>query len=483
MVHTHRVTDPVPRRRHGLHIPGALGLGRDLGNGIESVTTKVSTLPGGARLEAVWVTARLEGDAKPTIVDDPELVLAGPLPPSTSTAPTPGARANFAWDGATFVVQTRFPVGTNYYGTGERAGRLERTGLRAVCWNTDAYAYDDYTPALYQSQPAVLAVQPDGRATFVVACTPRRAAIMIGTDGFEISVAGAPCVVVHIEAADPAAAVSGLSALIGRPAPVPVWALGYHQCRWSYGTEDEVRALVAAFDERELPLAAVWLDIDYMVKFRVFTWDEAKFPDLPGFVDALADQGLRTVAILDPGLAVDAENEVAQAARADDHLIVDSSGRPVEGRVWPGRCWFPDFTRAETQRWWAARVRRFVESTHLAGLWCDMNEPAVFSTPTQTLPEDAVHRGLGGGTHARFHNLYGQLMVEATRAGLQAARPDETPFVLTRAAHLSTPRHGRDLDGRQREHLGRPQVERHDGARSRNRGAGDGRPGCWRLFG
>jgi alpha-glucosidase len=395
----------------------------------------------------LWVReVRTGGDgvAEAVPLDDPTLVLCGPLPPLEAVAaPGPGAaelRERFAFDGSTFLFRVPFPEGTSYYGTGERAGPLERTRRLALCWNTDAWCYGDESPALYQSQPAVLAVHPDGAATLVVALTARRTSIAIGTGGVEFAVERAPCAVAELRAAHPAAAVAGLSTLIGRPARVPLWALGYHQCRWSYESADEVRALAAEFDARDLPLAAIWFDIDYMDRHRIFTWDAERFPDPEELVEELRERDLRTVAVIDPGVAIAADYAVSRSGLDGGHFVLDAAGRPVEGRVWPGRCHFPDFSRPETRAWWANEVQAFVEHSRVSGLWCDMNEPAVFGTPTRTLPEDARHRGCGGGDHGRFHNLYGQWMCEATRAGLLAARPDKLPFVLTRAAHLATPR-------------------------------------------
>jgi len=66
-----------------------------------------------------------------------------------------------------------------------------------------------------------------------------------------------------------------------------------------------------------------------------------------------------------------------------------------------------------------------------------MNEPSLFRTARRTLPDEALHRGLGGGPHGKLHNLYGQLMAQATREGLERARPGERPFVLTRSNHIS----------------------------------------------
>ncbi|MEO0649419.1 MAG: TIM-barrel domain-containing protein [Planctomycetota bacterium] len=435
-------SDPqrTPRRLHGFEQVGALGHSGPLGNGIHSVRVETATLQSGARLEALVVDARLDRDEGSEAVDDPRLVLAEGLPTPEQTRDEPPARDGFAWDGHTFLARVRTPEGTHHYGTGERAGPLERTGRHAVCWNTDAFLYGDETPALYQSQPAVLAVYPDGHATLVLAATSRRTSIAIARDGIEFAVEGAPCVLLRIEAEHPAHAISGLTELIGKPARVPLWALGYHQCRWSYESAEELRALVAEFDARDLPLSAVWLDIDHMDRHRVFTWNGQRFPDPYSLMEELRERDLRTVAILDPGLAIDPEYEVWREAEEGEHLVRDPKGRPVEGRVWPGRCHFPDFTREQTRAWWSERVARFVRESHVSGLWCDMNEPAVFSTPSQTLPLDARHEGLGGGDHARFHNLYGQLMAEATRDGLLEARPDKLPFVLSRAAHLATPR-------------------------------------------
>jgi alpha-glucosidase len=77
-----------------------------------------------------------------------------------------------------------------------------------------------------------------------------------------------------------------------------------------------------------------------------------------------------------------------------------------------------------------------------------MNEPAVFDGPGLTMPLDNVHRGFGGGSHARFHNVYGMLMIMATRegtapcvtgcscVGVMNANPANRPFVLSRANYL-----------------------------------------------
>ena len=164
-----------------------------------------------------------------------------------------------------------------------------------------------------------------------------------------------------------------------------------------------------------------------------------RFPDPASLTQELRQAGFHSVAILDPGVVADASDATCASGLAGEHFVRSAQGELVRGRVWPGLCYFPDFARAATRSWWSELVRAFATAAGIDGLWNDMNEPALFRTPTRTLPTTAVHDG-GRTSHAHFHNLYGQRMAEATRAGLQAARPTQRPFVLTRAGHLATAR-------------------------------------------
>lgn len=345
-------------------------------------------------------------------------------------------RRRWEWDGAVVRVQVPFPSGTSLYGTGEVAGPLLRNGRSTVLWNTDAWCYGEETPSLYQSHPCVLAVLPDGRAVGLVADTFRRGAIHCAEDGVEMQFEEEPFAIYRIEAEGPVEATKALAALVGTIEMPPLWALGYHQSRWSYGSESEVRALAREFRSRGIPCDAIWLDIDYMDRRRVFTVDRKRFPDLARLTKELTATGIRTVAILDPGVVADERDETCASGLEHGHFVLDARGRPARGRVWPGVCHFPDFTRAETRAWWADRAAAVVRENGLDGLWADMNEPSIFKVPSRTLAGSANHRGLGGGTHARFHDLYGRLMAEATRDGLAAAHPDRRPFVLSRSNHL-----------------------------------------------
>lgn len=328
-------------------------------------------------------------------------------------------------------------AGSSLYGAGELAGALERSGRTVRFWNTDSYQYDATREHLYQSHPYVLVVHADGRASGWLADSIRRGTLALGVEELVFTFEHEPFELYRIDGPDPLAVTRALAALIGRIAPPPRWALGYHQCRWGYRSAEEMRALALEFRARGIPCDALWFDLDYMDRCRVFTVDQATFPDLGGLTDELRTLGFRSVAILDPGIAV--ESELGAEGSAQDLFVRAADGAPAVGEVWPGKCRFPDFTREDVRAWWSGKVEAFLAGTRLDGLWNDMNEPAVMDGPGKTLPDDCLHAGLdgSGGSHARWHNLYGQLMVQATHAGFVAARPESRPFVLTRASHVS----------------------------------------------
>jgi alpha-glucosidase len=357
--------------------------------------------------------------------------------------------ARFEWDGSVLRAQIDFPRGTSFYGAGLVAAPLLRTGRAVVFWNSDAWHYSAETPSLYSSMPYVLALLPDGTATGVLVDSPCRGTVWIAHDGLEFAFEGEPYDVVRIEGAGPAEVTAELTRRTAGFALPPLWALGYHQSRWGWDTADEVLAVARELRARKIPCDALWLDIQHMDRHRPFTFDPVRFPDPEGLLAELREQGFHTVAIVDPALPVDRAYGPTAEALAQGHFVLNASGKPVRGRVWPGMCHFPDFTRGETRAWWAGLVERFARRG-LDGLWCDMNEPSVFRVPTKTLPENARHAGddvLPPADHARYHNLYGQLMAQATREGVERAHPERRPFVLSRAGHLGTARHAATWTG------------------------------------
>lgn len=384
----------------------------------------------------VWTTRTDDGKAAPR----PSLLLANPPELALLRAWDPAhERGLFEYDGSVVRAQARFPPGTSFYGAGLVASRLLRNGRSILLWNSDSFGYGEETPALYQSHPYVLALLPDGRAAGLLADSCRRGSITIASDAVEFAFEEEPFDLYRIEADHPLEVTQGLAALVGTMALPPLWSLGYHQCRWSYATAEEALAIARELRRRGIPCDGIWLDIDYMDRFRLFTWNDASFPLPKALTDELHASGFRCVAIVDPGIAAQEDFDLCRRGLAGGHFVLDELGRAVKGRVWPGPCYFPDFTSARTRAWWSEQVERFAREAGLDGIWNDMNEPALLRAPTKTLSERTRHAGLDGlgGSHSRYHNLYGQLMAQASRSGVERAFPERRPFLLTRANHVS----------------------------------------------
>jgi alpha-glucosidase len=378
-----------------------------------------------------------------------ELPDVGPLPAEARARPLFSRRSDASGEHREIRIPTT--PGTSLYGTGEVAGRLLRNGELTVCWTTDASDYDDESPSLYQAHPWVLAVRPDGTSFGVLADTPSRVEIDLTTDiRFCIPAEVAPFAVYVIESDTPQGVVMMLAELTGRIGMPPRWALGYHQSRWSYDTQDWALNVAREFRERRIPCDCIWLDIDYMDGFRCFTFDPTMFPDPAALNLQLHELGFRSVWMIDPGIKVDENYWVYRRGREDGHFVAWPDGSEYHGTVWPGPCAFPDFTSARTRHWWAGLYADFL-ATGIDGVWNDMNEPAVFDNPQKQPPEDLLHRAdpdLGGhGEHRRYHNIYGMQMVRATLQGIRAARPDQRPFLLTRSNFIGGQRYAATWTG------------------------------------
>jgi alpha-glucosidase len=238
----------------------------------------------------------------------------------------------------------------------------------------------------------------------------------------------------------PAEVLDAYTALTGRPFLPPFWALGYHQSRYGYLSDREVRQVVRQLRKSHLPSDAIWLDIDYQDENAPFTVNTEAFPDLPAMVGDFQAIGMHTVVITDPHIKSyqDARTETDYApyslGASGDHFIRDAGGKYFEGKVWPGMSVFPEFTLSRTRNYWGKLYAEFV-SMGIDGFWNDMNEPALF-VESKTMPTDLRHRLEGGGSapHTVVHNAYGTLNARATYEGLLELSPDKRPFVLTRAA-------------------------------------------------
>lgn len=323
------------------------------------------------------------------------------------------------------------------YGGGEVTGPLLRNGQTIKLWNTDNGAYGtDSGKRLYQTHPWVIGVRKNGTAFGILFESQWKSTLTTNSDRVSFNTeGGTPFRVFVIDRSSPQEVVKGLAELTGTMEMPPRWALGYQQCRFSYLSDKRVREIADTFRLKQIPCDVIWMDIDYMDGFRVFTFNKAAFPNPKQLNADLHAKNFRSVFMIDPGVKADPSYEVYKSGSAQDVWVKDTAGNEYHGKVWPGDCAFPDFTIPRTRQWWAGLYHNFM-ANDIDGIWNDMNEPAVMDGNLGTMPFNTPHRGGGGlpaGPHLLYHNAYGRLMVQATREGVMAANPDKRPFILTRA--------------------------------------------------
>jgi alpha-glucosidase len=427
----------MPRMKRGLFLLGVLfATVLPLGAEWKAQPLRHSAMMGSGL--SVFVPDGYDPGQTPSLALKAEPAERGPVPAAWSLRPV------FEIDGKQARASVAVPAQTSLYGGGEVSGPLLRNGHNITLWNTDSPGYKvDGGRRLYQSHPWVLGVRPDGSAFGVLFDSSWKAELATNSDRIHFHSQGPPFRVFVIDRESPQAVLRGLAELTGTMSLPPRWALGYQQCRYSYTPDARVREIADTFRRKKIPCDVIWMDIDYMDGFRVFTFSPKAFPDPAGLNRYLHDQGFKAVWMIDPGVKVDPQDKAYRSGTKEDVWVKTAEGKEYHGDVWPGACAFPDFTRPETRQWWAGLYRDFV-ATGVDGVWNDMNEPAVFNVATGTMPEDNWHRGGGDlppGPHLLYHNVYGRLMAQGTWEGLLAAQPDRRPFVLSRANFIGGQRY------------------------------------------
>lgn len=223
------------------------------------------------------------------------------------------------------------------------------------------------------------------------------------------------------------------TALTGTAKLPQLYALAYHQCRWNYNDEKDVETVSAKFDEHDIPMDTMWLDIEYTDGKKYFTWDQFKFPNPLGMIKNLTDLGRHLVVIIDPHIKRDSGYFFHNECTDRGYYVKTRDGKDYEGWCWPGAASYPDFFNKAVRDYYADqyRLENFNTVTSSVMIWNDMNEPSVFNGPEVTMLKDLVH--FGGWEHRDVHNLYGHMHLMGTFDGLLRRDPNQRPFILTRA--------------------------------------------------
>ncbi|MCB2154503.1 glycoside hydrolase family 31 protein [bacterium] len=345
------------------------------------------------------------------------------------------------------VLRYRLGQAERVYGLGETGENFDKAGVRYSFSNTDDPSHNP-RQNYYTEIPFSIHLRPDGTPPHAVFMdNPSRGHYDLGWSDPSVAAyrAGKGDMVVWLLFEDTIRELlSAWSDLTGRMERPPIWALGNQQCRWSYFPEARVREIASEFRSRRIPCDVLYLDIDYMDGFRVFTWDPERFPDPKKMLDDLREDGFRVVAIVDPGVKIDKEYHIYKDFIERDEFFVEDpeTGKPFIGEVWPGDVHFPDFTNPEVRKRWGEFQEKHLLEPGISGIWNDMNEPSNWKDGAKTLANDVIQHDFGlHRTHEHIHQIYGMTMARTSAEGFQTARPNDRPFVITRSGWAGVQRY------------------------------------------
>ncbi len=356
----------------------------------------------------------------------------------------------------------------NFYGFGEHTRAMNKRGEFLPLWNWDPeMGHGPQTGRMYTQIPFYLCISTTtGKATGVLIDHTGNVDMDMGhSDATEVQVTvqGDSLTLYFFAGPTPADVLRQYTDLTGRMPLPPRWALGHHQGRWSYYTEQEVRDIAAQFRDRNHACESLWLDIDHMDGFRTFTWKSESFPDPAHMNKEMLEQGFHMIPVINPGIKADRNYFVYQQGLSHGYLCRKQGGDLFMGTAWPDDCNFADFSRSDVRTWWGDLFHGFLEQG-IAGSWNDMNEPSQatmmekkYHKPTvKTFSDDVMH--IAGGediigpdgppvSHKFFHNAYGLQMARAMREGTQRFALDKRPFVLSRSGTAGIQRYAATWTG------------------------------------
>ena len=346
---------------------------------------------------------------------------------------------NTSWVNESVTTYKHMQPGEHFVGLGEKTGNLDRKGSGYTNWNSDTFGYRTDQDPIYSTIPFYIGVHHEVSYGIFMDNT-YQSDFNFGASNNRFSSFSARggemnyYFIYHKQLAD---IITSYTALTGRMKMPPLWSLGYQQNRYSYYPDTELMRIAQTLREKKIPADGITLDIHYMDKYKVFTWDKQRFPDPAKMNVKLKDMGFKLTVIVDPGVKVEKDYGVYERGLKNDVFIKYADSTNYTGEVWPGWCHFPDFTGAKGRNWWETEIKKYADDG-ISGIWNDMNE---ISTWGQKMPDNVLFNYDGNiASNMQAHNVYGLNMARASFEGFRKAL-NKRPFILTRSGYAGLQRY------------------------------------------
>ncbi len=384
-------------------------------------------------------------------------------------------------------VRLSYHMGENdvVYGLGEQVRGINKRGFSYISNATDDPRHTEDKHSLYAGHNFLIlgrakeSVLDEGKSFGIFVDDPGEVTFDVGETKYDelVITAGGDCVIYKIEGESLKDIVKQFRRLIGQSYIPPKWAFGYQQSRWGYMNEDDVREVVERHHGQGIPLEAVYLDIDYMERYKDFTVDEERFPDFRGFVGEMKEQGIHLVPIIDAGVKIEKDYSVYEEGVKENYFCKDEDGNDFVAAVWPGKVHFPDVLNSRAREWFGQKYEWLMEQG-VDGFWNDMNEPAIFYSEKNlnavmeelksmeydnldlnsffhltdivdglsNNPQDyrSFYHDMDGVKvrHDKVHNLYGFNMTRAAAEAFDRIAPDKRTLLFSRSSYIGMHRYG-----------------------------------------
>ena len=364
------------------------------------------------------------------------------------------------------------------YGLGEQVRGINKKGWKYISWNYDNPNHQEDTQSLYGAHNFIIIsgsvtfgafFDYAGKMDFDIGYTNR--------DTLKIKANKNDLTIYIITGENEKDIVKQFRKIIGKSYVPPLWAFGYGQSRWGYKNEQDIRTVAEKYKSADIPIDSIYLDIDYMERYKDFTIDKERFPDFESLVKDMKSQGIHLVPIIDAGVKIEKDYNVYEEGVKENYFCKNADGNDFVGAVWPGRVHFPDFLQPSTRKWFGEKYS-ILTKLGIDGFWNDMNEPAIFYTEDRlsdtcekikqlTSTNMGINEyfeftemvaGLNGNIgdydkfyhnvdgkmikHSDIHNLYGMNMTRSAFEALKEINPEKRTLFFSRSSYIGAHRYG-----------------------------------------
>ncbi len=364
-----------------------------------------------------------------------------------------------------------YPLNNNQivYGLGETMRGINKYGHRYVFYNTDNGNHVDCMESLYGAHNFIIFdnqkegyfFDTPGKIIFDIGKTNKNKAIITSNNNLYLY---------KITGESTKDIINQFLKIIGPSYIPPLWAFGFGQSRWGYKNQKDIDEVIKGYQDNNLPLDYICMDIDYMDRYIDFTVDENKFPNFKNYVEQIKNKGIRLVPIIDAGVKIEPGNITYEEGIKNDYFCHNEKGEFFKAAVWPGLTHLPDFSQIEVQKWFGNKYQSLTDCG-IEGFWNDMNEPAIFYSeyskknkaqvqhafaigfpnlsrlfkinPPAYLDYEKFYQNVDGKMvkHSLIHNLYGANMTKG--ASIQLKEILNKRFLLfSRSSYIGSHRYG-----------------------------------------